>query len=481
MSSIREQTVSGVKWNAIGCFSSQGVHFVLELFIARILLPDDFGIIGMLAIFLSISQAFVDSGFSNALIRKIDRTEVDCSTAFYFNIGLGIVFYGLLYLVAPLIADFYQMPKITNILRVLALTIVINSLGIVPKALRSIAVDFKSQAYASVLSAIVSGIIGLVLAYIGYGVWALVWQSLLSVLLEVLVVWLFAGWRPKTFFSVSSFWNMYSYGNKLLVSGLLHKLYVNLSGLLIGKLYTSADLGLYNRGHQMAALPSMNITSILQRVTYPILAQLQNDDKRLILVYRKYIGMTSLVIFFLMTLLATIAKPLVLLLLTDKWLGAVPYLQVFCLALIFDHLCQLNLNLLMVKGRSDLFLRLEIIKKTIVLPFLILAIPYGPMAICWVTFIHMQVDLFCATYYTGKMFNFGYINQMKDIGKYLVYSILVCTPSYFLCLSDLNHWLSLSISVLISALLYYVLLCRDANMREIIHIIKLQLKSHNYE
>ena len=221
MRSIREQTISGVKWNTIGSLSSKGVHFVLGLMIARILVPDDYGVIGMLAIFLSVSQAFIDSGFSNAL----------------------------------------QMPILTDILRVLAITIVVNSLGIVPRALRSIAVDFKSQACASVIAAVVSGIIGLILAYNGYGVWALVWQSLMSVLIEVVAIWLLAGWRPKMLFSISSFRIMFSYGSKLLFSGLLHKLYANLSGLLIGKYYTSSDLGFYNRGHQIATMPSMGITS----------------------------------------------------------------------------------------------------------------------------------------------------------------------------------------------------------------------------
>lgn len=474
MRSIREQTISGVKWNTIGSLSSKGVHFVLGLMIARILVPDDYGVIGMLAIFLSVSQAFIDSGFSNALIRKLDRTEIDCSTAFYFNIVVGFFFYTLLYFVAPFISFFFQMPILTDILRVLAITIVVNSLGIVPRALRSIAVDFKSQACASVIAAVVSGIIGLILAYNGYGVWALVWQSLMSVLIEVVAIWLLAGWRPKMLFSISSFRIMFSYGSKLLFSGLLHKLYANLSGLLIGKYYTSSDLGFYNRGHQIATMPSMGITSILQRVTYPVFAQLQNDDKKLIEVYRKYISMTSLVIFFLMILLATIAKPLIILLLTEKWLGAVPYLQVFCLALMFDHLCQLNLNLLLVKGRSDLFLKLEIIKKMIVFPILFLTIPYGPLVICWVPFVHMQVDFLSVSYYTGKMFNLGYIKQLRDIGKYLIFSILACLPAYMICLYDLNALVLMSVSFIISILLYYVLLNHDDNMKEVIYIVKSQ-------
>ena len=481
MASIREQTLSGVKWNAIGHFTSQGVHFVLGLLIARILLPADYGVIGMLAIFMSISHSFVDSGFSNALIRKIDRTETDCSTVFYFNIVVGVVCYGILYLVAPLISHFYQMPILTDILRVMALTIVISSVGIVPRALRTITVDFKTLAIASVVSTIVSGVIGLCLAYAGYGVWSLVWSSLLSVLFEVVIIWILADWQPKLVFSKQSFQDLFSYGSKILISGLLHRLYINLSGLLIGKFYTPADLGLYSRGHHIATMPSMNITSILRNVTYPILAKLQNDDKRLIEVYRKYISISSLVIFFLMLLLAAISKPLISLLLTDKWLGAVPYLQVFCIALMFDHICQLNGCLLMVKGRSDLFLRLEITKKVIVFPILLLAISYGPMAICWVTFIHMQVDMICVTYYSDKLFSYGYFKQLYDVGKYLLLSIIVCTPAYLICLSNLSSWISLFVGVILSSFLYYGLLHRDVNMKEIIDIIRSQIQKCKYE
>lgn len=481
MDSIKEQTVSGLKWNAIGHFASQGVYFVLGLLIARILLPADYGVVGMLAIFLSISQVFVDSGFSNALIRKIDRTDIDCSTAFYFNIVVGLVCYGLLFIAAPFISAFYQMPILTDILRILALTIVINSLGIVPQALRTIAVDFKTLAYASVLSAIGSGIIGLYLAYTGYGVWALVWQSLSCVLLNVVLVWILAKWRPQWAFSWQSFRKMFSYGSKLLVSALLHRFYINISGLLIGKFYTPADLGFYSRGHQIAMLPSMNITGIIQRVTFPILAKLQNDDQRLAEVYRKYISITSLVIFFLMTLLMAISKPLVVLLLTEKWLGAVPYLQVFCLALMFDHICQLNNNLLMVKGRSDIFLKLEIIKKVIILPLLIIAIYVGPMAICWVAFIHMQVDIVCSTHYNGKLLGLGYLKQMQAFIKYLLLSFLVCAPAYLLCLSDISSWISLPVAIIVSSLLYYGLLCRDANMKEVIGMIHTQFQHHTHE
>ena len=469
--SIKEQSLSGFKWNAFGLFITNGVNFVLGLLIARMLMPEDYGVIGMLAIFIAIAQSFVDSGFSNALIRMTDRTEFDCSTAFYFNIAIGVLSYGILFVAAPYIAAFYKMPILTDVVRVLSLTIFINSLGIVPRALRSIAIDFKSQAYASISSAIVSGIIGLYMAYHGYGVWALVWQTVVGAVLSVVVIWLLARWTPLWAYSWQSFKVMFSYGSKLLLSGLLHKIYTQASTLVIGKFYSPADLGYYDRGFQIAAMPSLKMSGVLHSVTFPILAKVQDDNERLIRVYREYQAMISMMVFFLMTLLAVVAKPLIIILLTEKWLGAVPYLRVFCLAFMFDTICQLNNNLLYVKGRSDMFLKLEIVKKIIVTPFFLIAIPFGVMAICCVAVVHTAVDIVITTCYIRRLL--GVVGQLfRGIGKFFLLSLLACSPAYFICSASLSPWVSLSISVLLSVSLYYIFLHRNPHMKEFLQIMK---------
>lgn len=472
MSDIRQQSLAGIKWGAVQQFSSQFIHFVLGLLIARILLPEDYGIIGMLAIFMSISESIVDSGFSQALIRKMDRTATDCSTVFYFNIVIGLLLYLLLFVAAPLIASFYKMPILTNIIRVYSLTIFLNSLGVVPRALRTIAIDFKSQAYASIISAIISGVVGLYMAYHGFGVWALVWQAILGTVLNVLLIWIYARWKPSFSYSWQSFQSLFSFGSKLLVSELLHRAYSNMSLLLIGKYYSPSELGAYTRGEQLANLPTSNITNLLQRVTYPILARLQNDDERLIAVYRKYIKMTSLLVFFISMFLCATAKPIVTLLLTEKWLEAVPYFQIFCLSSLFHHIIGVNLNLLKVKGHSDLFLKIEVVKKVIIFPILFLAIPFGPMAICWVAVIYTQVDLICDTYYSGKLFGFGYFAQLHDIKKYLIIAVLACLPAFFISLSDVHPFLSLMLSLICSVVLYLAALHRDVYLQEILGMVK---------
>lgn len=470
MGSVKEQSLSGFKWNMLGQFSTFAIQFVLGIVIARMLTPDDYGVIGMVTIFMAISQSLVDSGFGNALIRKIDRTEVDCSTVFYFNLAVAALLYGILFCAAPAISRFYNTPLLTELTRVLSLTLIINALGIVPRALRSAVVDFKTQMVASVSSAIVSGLVGLYLAYNGFGVWALVCQSIISACVSVAIIWIMSRWMPRLAYSWSSFRSMFSYGSKLLVSGLMHTVYRHASSILIGKFYTPAELGNYDKGNSIAALPSLRLSGALHAVTFPILAKLQDDDVRLKSVYHKYVAMTSLVIFFLMTLLASVAKPLVLLLLTEKWLGAVPYLQVFCAAYMFDSICRLNNNMLYVKGWSGLFLKLEVIKKVIVTPFFLLVIPLGPIAICLVSVLHTFVDISCSTYYLRKRLGVE-MRKYAILGRYLLLSVLACVPALALSYSAVSPWVSLAGGSMGAVVLYVAMLNRDVNMRECLHVL----------
>lgn len=464
---IKEQTLSGFKWNALGQFLPYAIQLIISLIIARQLEPEDYGVIGMLAIFMALAQAFVDSGFGNGLIRKIDRTDIDSSTVFYFNIAVACVIYLILFFSAPYIAGFFNMPVLTDVTRLLSLTIIINSIGLVPRSLLSIAVDFKSQAYASVVSVIISGVVGIYLALSGFGVWALVWQSLVSASVGLIIIWIYAKWRPKLVYSWNSFRVLFSFGSKLLVSRLINTIYSHLSSLIIGKYYSPADLGFYDKGYKIASLPSLRLSDALHAVTFPILAKLQDDDKRLLSAYHKYLAVTSLVIFFIMTLLAVIAKPLILLLLTEKWLGVVPLLQVFCLAFMFDSICRLNNNMLFVKGWSGLFLRLEIIKKVIIIPVLLLAIPLGVIAISFVAVIHTFVDIACSTVCINKYLDVDFRRYLILI-KYFLLSALSCAPALVVCNVDISPWLSLPIGIISAIALYYIFLHKDDNMKEVI-------------
>lgn len=479
MGELKDKTLSGVKWNAIGRFSTQGISFIIGILLARILSPSDYGVVGMIGIFMAIAQTFIDSGFGSALIRKNVCTDDDYSTAFYFNIVVGIICYILLFIASPWIARFFETPILKDVVRVLAINLFLNSLTIVQVAKLTKHVDFKSQAKVSLLSTIVSGCVGLAMAYSGCGVWSLVFQSVSLSVVRTLSFWIITKWRPQWTFSKLSFKYLFGFGSKILSASLLHTIYSNLTTILIGKFFSSKDLGYYSRGESLATLPSSNITGILQSVTYPILSKLQDDDARLIQVYRKYIRMTSMIIFFGMFLLAALAKPLILTLLTDKWTNSIIYLQVFCFAYMFDHLCQLNLNMLYVKGRSDLVLRLEIIKKTISISMIVAAIPFGVLAICVARALYTQIAVIINTYYTGKLFGLGYLAQVRDFIKYLFYSMLSVLPAFVLSFTQMFPILILIIGALVACFIYYIILRKDEHFIEVLNMLKRKNKRNN--
>ena len=472
MGELKDKAISGVKWNAIGRFSTQGVNFIIGLILARLLSPSDYGVVGMVGIFFAIAQTFIDSGFGSALIRKNDCTDTDYSTAFYFNVLVGLVCCILLSFASPFIASFFNTPILKDLVKVMSLNMFISSFAIVHTARLTHSVDFKSQSIVNLLTAIIAGASGILMAYNGFGVWSLVFQHIISSIVRVVLLIVVTKWLPRFEFSKESFRYLFGFGSKILVSSLLHTIYSNLTTLLIGKFYTAKDLGFYTRGQTLAAFPSSNVNSIIQSVSYPVLAKIQDDDKHLIESYRKLISMTSMVIFFGMFLLAAIAKPLIVTLLTEKWLNAVIYLQVFCFAYMFDHLCSLNLNILYVKGFSNLVLRLEIIKKTISISLIIAAISFGPLAICIASAFYTQIAVIINTYYTGKLFGLGYVKQVKDFSKYLLFSIISVVPAYAITFVDINSILQLVFGGVSSCVIYYFLVRRDKHFVELFSMVK---------
>lgn len=421
--SLKEKAVRGMFWSSVERFSVQGIQFVVLVVMARLLTPADYGLVGMLAIFLAVSQSLVDSGFSQALIRKQDRTERDNSTVFYFNIAVGLVLYGLLFLSAPLVAGFYRTPELEPVMRVLCLGVVFNSLAVVQRALLTVRIDFKTQAKASLSGAVLSGVAGIWMASSGWGVWSIVAQQLLNLGVNTLLLWVFSGWRPRRSYSWASFRELFSFGSKMLASGLLDVTYRNIYLIAIGRLFTATNLGYYTRAHQFAEFPSSNLTGILQRVTYPVLCEIQDDDARLASAYRRFLRVSAFVIFPLMTGLAAVAGPLVLLLLKEQWLFAATLLQILCLSMMWYPVHAINLNLLQVKGRSDLFLRLEVIKKALGVGVLCVTIPLGLVPMCVGQIVTSFLSLVINTYYTGRLIRVGFLRQMGDLLPTLLLSL----------------------------------------------------------
>lgn len=476
MGELKDKAISGVKWNAIGRFSTQGVNFVIGLILARLLSPSDYGVVGMVGIFFAIAQTFIDSGFGSALIRKNDCNDTDYSTAFYFNVIVGLVCCILLWIASPFIADFFNTPILKDLVKVMSLNMLISSLAIVHGAKLTHSIDFKSQSLVNVITATVSGGCGILMAYKGLGVWSLVLQNIIGSILRFILLIIITKWYPRRIFSMDSFKELFGFGGKILIASLLHTIYANMTTMLIGKFYSAKDLGYYSRGETLATYPSSSLTGILQSVTYPVLSKIQDDDKHLINSYRKLISMTSLVIFFGMFLLAALAKPLIVTLLTDKWLDAVIYLQIFCFAYMFDHICALNLNILYVKGYSNLVLKLEVIKKTISISMIVAAIPFGVLAICIARALYSQIAILINTYYTGKLFDLGYVKQVKDFSKYLICAFIAIVPSFLLTYVNIHSILQLILGGVSALFIYFILLRNNVYFLDLLSIIKRSLK-----
>lgn len=429
--SLKQKAAKGVLWSTVERFSVQGVQFLIMIVMARLLTPHDYGLIGMLAIFIAVAQSLIDSGFSQALIRKQDRTEADNNTVFYFNIVVSTLLYLILYASAPFVADFYNTPQLCPVMRVVCLSIIFNSLAVVQRALLTIRIDFKTQAKAALTAAVTSGAVGITMAYHGFGVWSLVTQQLLNLGINTGLLWLLSKWRPRLMYSWQSFHELFAFGSKLLASGLLDTVYRNIYPIVIGKLFSASSLGHYTRAHQFSEFPSSNLTGIIQRVTYPVLCEIQNDDARLASIYRRFLKLSAFIIFPLMVGLSSVAKPFVNIVLGQQWSFCGQLLQILCFGMMWYPIHSVNLNLLQVKGRSDLFLKLEIIKKILGISVLCITAPFGLIVMCYGQIFNSLVALAINTYYAGKLINVGFIRQMCD----LLPTIALCLVMFALILT----------------------------------------------
>lgn len=472
--SLQHKALIGTIWSFLERFSVQGIQFVVMIIMARQLTPDDYGLVSMLTIFIALSQTLVDCGFSNALIRKQDRSEIDNSTVFFFNIAVGIILYFILFFAAPLIALFYHQPILVPITRLISLSVIINSLVVVQKSILTIKIDFKSQTAASFCGVVISGIVGIYMAFNGYGVWAIVWQQLLNLSVNTLMLWILTKWHPILVYSWKSFKQLFGFGSKLAISGIIDTLYNNIYLIVIGKLFNASDLGYYTRASQFAQFPSSNFTGIIQRVTYPIFCSFQDDITRLRNIYRRSIRLSAFIIFPLMILLAAVAKPLILILLNEQWYFSIILLQILCFSMMWYPIHSLNLNLLQVQGRSDLFLKLEIIKKIIGISILCITIPIGLVAMCIGSIVSSILCLIVNTHYTGKLIQVGFLVQMKDILPTLLYSLSMGLLVFWIVTITPGLWMKLIVGVAVG-LLYFIIvnkLTNSSDLKEAIAMIK---------
>lgn len=425
MNTLKARTISGFKWSSLEQVSIYGLRFILGIILARLLLPSDYGITGLIAVFLAVSGVFINSGFGVALIQKKSRTEVDFSTVFYFNIVISIICWLMLVFARFLIAEFFNEPLLIDITPIIGLNLIINAFGIIQRTRLTINLDFKSQAKANFIATFVSGIIGIILAYKGFGVWALVYQSVVRNFINTINLWLYEKWFPMLKFSKDSFKSLFSFGSKLMLSGLLNTLYQNIYRLMIGKFFSAADLGFFNRATQFKNLPSQNLTLIINRVSFPTLSLLQGDDKKLLSAFKKFLKMGLFLILPFMASMIILARPLIILSVKEHWLQSVPLLQLLCISGALYPIHALNLTILQVKGRSDLFLKLEIIKKVLTTISVLITFSISVKAMVIGSIITSLIGLFINTHYTKKILDYGFFKQMRDFSPLIFITIIM--------------------------------------------------------
>ena len=482
-SDLKKKTVSGLFWSFLERFGQQVIQFVISIILARLLLPEEFGLIAMLMIFMAIAQSFINSGFSQALIQKQNVTHIDECSIFYFNILVGFLAAGLLCLAAPWIAGFYNQPLLIPLTCALSLNMIINAFGLIQTTLFTKQIDFKTQLKVSVIATIPSGAIGITMAFNGFGVWSLVAQSLGSNLFRTILLWFFNTWRPSLVFSFDSLRDMFSFGSRLLASGLLDTVFRNIYLVVIGKLFPPADLGFYSRALRFQELPVTSISNIISRVAFPVFSSVQDDKPRLKRGVRKSLSMLVMINFPLMVGLAVVAKPMVIVLLTEKWLPCISYLQLLCLVGMLYPLHVINLNVLIAQGRSDLFFRLEVLKKIIVVIAIAVTYRWGIIAMIYGQIATSCIAYFLNAYYTGKMLDYPITEQIHDLIPSLALAVIMGLAVYSFKYTPMVNQLVLLAAQTLTGIVLYAVLCyifRISSFMEIIEMVKSKVLDLRY-
>lgn len=466
---LKNKTVKGVGWSFMDNISNQGITFLVGIVLARLLTPEEYGLIGIITIFIAVFNSIVDSGFSNALIRKNDTTDKDYNTVFITNMVFSAVLFVAMFFSAPFIAKFFNQPQLEPLTKVMSSIVIINAFAIIQRTILVKNIDFKTQTKISVISSVTSGVIGIGMAVCDMGVWSLVGQQISRQLLNTLFLWIFSKWRPKLQFSWNSFRELFGFGWKLLVSALIDTVWREIYQVVIGKFYSAASLGQYTRAHQFSSIFSSNINGVIQRVSYPVLSAIQDDKERLKQAYRRVIKITMLVTFVLMLGLAAVAKPMILVLIGPNWMEAANFLPILCLSMMMYPLHSLNLNMLQVQGRSDLFLKLEIIKKIVAVGPLLLGIFVG---IYWMLIGSVFTGLiayYLNSYYSGKLLKYTFWQQIKDVLPSFGIAAIMAMAIYPITIAPFSPFVQLVLQLVAGATITIVL-CELTKLEEYIEL-----------
>lgn len=458
-SSLKKKTLRGLFWSVTDLFANNGIQICIQIVLARLLLPEHFGVMGMIVVLIAISNSLVDCGFSQALIRDQNSSQKDYSTVFHFNFFISILIYFLLFICAPMVSTFFNTPPLIEIIRVISITLIISSLAIIQRVKLIKVLNFKTLTKINTIAFFTGGSISVSMAFLGFGVWSLVVNVIVVQTMQTLLLWYFNRWIPSLTFNIQSFKKFFKFGYKLLLSGIIDSIYNNLYFLIIGKFYTASLLGYYTNAVKVRDMASQSIAVTIERVTYPVLSSAQDENERLKSMFSNMIKISSFVNFPLMIGIAAIATPLFLMLFGEKWLPSVPYFQLLCIAGMLYPIHSLNLNILQVKGRSDLFLLLEIVKKVMItlLISLSLFLNLGIMGLIWTAIIDSFISLFINTYFSARLIDYSTKDQLKDLAPMFFISILMGVVVFLVgyILPNL-YFIKLICQILIGILVYII-------------------------
>ena len=472
--SLKQKTVKGLGWSALDNAARYGMQFFIGIVLARLLSPDDYGLLGLTGIFTVVCTTLVNGGFSTALIRKKDASEDDFNTAFICNFGMSLLLYTVIYVCAPLIANFFEREELVSLVRVSSLGLIIGGLSMVQMARLTKKIDFKTQTKITIAATAASGATGIAMALAGFGVWALVAQQLASHTINTVLLYIYNKWFPCLRFSKNSFHNLFGFGWKMMVSALLDTIWKELYLVVVGKFYNPATLGQYTRSRHYAKLFSSNLTNVIQRVTYPVLSSIQDEPERMVSAYRRIIKTSMFISAISLFLIGAISEPLIYCMIGPKWHEASTYLPFICLASSLYPLHAINLNMLQVQGRSDLFLGLEIIKKIIALAPLFIGAFVGILPMLWANIAAGIVAYFLNSHYSGRLLGYSSWMQLRDILPSFGIATAMAASVWFLKYLPLSYWIILPMQIVVGAVVFFGIckIFKPSEYKEIIEIVK---------
>ena len=470
--SLKDKTVKGLGWSALDNAARYGMQFFIGVVLARLLSPDDYGLLGLVGIFTVVCTALINGGFTTALIRKKDVTDDDYNTVFICNLGMSLLLYAVVFLCAPLIAIFFSREELTPLVRVTSLGLIIGALAMVQQTRLTKRIDFKTQTKITLVATAVSGVVGIGMAFAGFGVWALVGQQLMSQIISTILLYIYNRWLPRLRFSTESFHNLFGFGWKMMVSVLLDAVWKELYQVVVGKFYSPATLGQYTRGRHYAKLFSQNLTMVVERVTYPVLSSIQDDKERMVLAYRRIIRNSMFITVVIMFSLGAVSEPLIYCMIGPKWHEASTYLPLICITYSLYPLHAINLNMLQVQGRSDLFLGLEIIKKVISLAPLFIGAFVGIMPMLWTNLLVGIIAYFLNSHYSGRLLGYSSWMQLRDIAPSYTLAITIALSVWFLKYLPMSYWIILPLQIVVGTVVFFTL-CKLFKMNEYNEIIEI--------